>query len=75
MNRQLEVESEALSFIRRVSSNDEYDLFRYGFESHCRYIRPEVQDSFMPYVQAVVIIINPLFQLRSLEEYPSSFLF
>ncbi|XP_071986797.1 uncharacterized protein [Engystomops pustulosus] len=67
--RQLEVESEALSLIRRVDGDDLFDYFGYGIASCCRQMRPTVQQDFISFVYAAAAVfntVNPLPELGDL---------
>ncbi|XP_069824477.1 dnaJ homolog subfamily C member 24 isoform X1 [Dendropsophus ebraccatus] len=71
-----ELESEALSFIRRVHGNDRFDLLGCEIASCCRRMRPEVRNNFISYVYAAAGAFesaNPLpkvgFLISSLQSF------
>ncbi|KAG8579960.1 hypothetical protein GDO81_011107 [Engystomops pustulosus] len=51
-DRQLDVESEAMSLIRRADADDDCDFFGYGIAARCRQMSPGVRNDFMAYVYA-----------------------
>ncbi|XP_040294064.1 uncharacterized protein LOC121005397 isoform X1 [Bufo bufo] len=69
MERQLEVESEVMSLIRRVDGDDRFDFFGYGLASLCRQMPTHIQDNFMSFVHAAAAVFgsaNPLPDLGDL---------
>ncbi|XP_056378902.1 uncharacterized protein LOC130274504 [Hyla sarda] len=66
MDRHLEVESQALSPIRRVDSEDEYDIFGYRIASRCRQMRPDVRDTFIAYVGVAATVFESAYPLPKL---------
>ncbi|XP_075690583.1 uncharacterized protein LOC142658855 [Rhinoderma darwinii] len=58
MDRRLEVESEALSLMRRVDVDDDCDFFGYGIAYRCRQMRRDIRDNFISYVYAAANVFN-----------------
>ncbi|XP_056430390.1 uncharacterized protein LOC130369316 [Hyla sarda] len=57
---QLEVESQALSFIQRVDSSDDCSYFGYEMASCCHKVPLDCQSHFKPYCHAVVqVFLSP----------------
>ncbi|XP_075703196.1 uncharacterized protein LOC142667560 isoform X2 [Rhinoderma darwinii] len=68
MDRQLEVETNAMSFIRRVNGDDDFDYFGYAIASRCRQMQRHVGQTFISYVHAVVAAFEIAVPLPPLEE-------
>ncbi|XP_075710972.1 uncharacterized protein LOC142745396 [Rhinoderma darwinii] len=68
MDRQLEVESDAMSFIRRVHGDDEFDYFGYAIASRCRRLPPEVAQDVITYFQAAVAVFEFAAHMPPVEE-------
>ncbi|KAM3926498.1 uncharacterized protein RB166_009343 [Leptodactylus fuscus] len=69
MDRQLEVESEAMSLMRKVDGEDDCDFFGYGIATRCRQMHPRVRNDFMSYVYAAAAVFdsaNPMPELGDL---------
>ncbi|XP_044127910.1 uncharacterized protein LOC122921753 isoform X2 [Bufo gargarizans] len=59
---------EALSLIRRLNGDDEYDYFGYEIASSCRQMRPDRQEDFMSYIHAVTSVFRSNQPLPDIED-------